>query len=108
MKRRNFLQWCLGVLGVVVACVRKPGQNPQEHNAFWGDGSEFLKPGDALFNHQIHNGQIMDFSPDEVISIERFGGRCLIFCKHSIWELEDNRHGGLQRKLLLYEPGCTS
>lgn len=38
---------------------------------------------------------------DEIVSIEKFAGRCLVFCKHSVWEIETNCYGeDLTRKLI--------
>ena len=45
--------------------------------------------------------QTMDFSPDEVVGVDKYRGRLLVYCKHSIWEIEENCYGdGFQRKQL--------
>lgn len=46
---------------------------------------------------------IMDFSPDEIVSTEIYHGKFLVFCKHSVWEIEESCYENyLQRKLIAY------
>ena len=50
----------------------------------------------------------IDFSPDTIVAIENFRGRLLIFCKHSVWEIEEDWDGkGLVRKQLSCMSGLT-
>jgi len=89
MKRRSFLQSVIGFLCVPFLPKIKAS------NVIIGNGMDKVEDWNPL--------NYMDFSPDEIISIEKFHGRCLIFCKHSVWEIEENCYGdGLQRKLIKY------
>lgn len=45
-----------------------------------------------------HTGRIMDFSPDEIETVEKYGGRLTVYCKHSVWEIFEDNNGVLRRK----------
>ena len=63
MKRRSFLQWCLGVLGVGAASVPAVKASP-----------EFTPPNYTEF-------------PGAITGISKIEGKYFIFCEHSIWEI---------------------
>jgi len=45
----------------------------------------------------------MDFEPDSIIGLEKYQGRLIVYCEHSIWEIEENCYGdGFQRKQLSF------
>lgn len=90
MNRRSFLKsiGCVMVLPIVVTKQVKRQELPTVVGVDKAAGKDWTVG-------------MMDFSPDEVIEFKNYRGRLLVFCKHSVWEIEENCYGdGLQRKLL--------
>lgn len=92
MKRRSFLQYVLGVFGIGVAGLPKT-----------------TEPDVIITNGQVKTEPIqkwmmpeyMDFAPDLIVGLEKIEGRLLVFCEHSIWEIERDVYDEMwQRKLL--------
>ncbi|MCJ7483880.1 MAG: hypothetical protein MUO31_13055 [Thermodesulfovibrionales bacterium] len=94
MKRRTFIQRILGVVGIGVVGLSKD------------NGKELEKPpkGSSMAGFKTKEGcRFFDFSPEKVVAITEFRGRCIVACEHSIWEIEEDCYGEfLQRKLINY------
>lgn len=46
----------------------------------------------------VEQGKCMDFSPDEIETVEKYEGRLIVCCKHSVWEIFEDNNGVLRRK----------
>lgn len=91
MKRRSFLQYILGIFGISVTGLSKS----KSADVIVANGTEPVQEWLSL------TSGFMDFSPDEIVGIDNYRDRLFVYCKHSIWEIEENCYGdGLQRKLI--------
>lgn len=46
---------------------------------------------------------VFDFTPDTIVGMENWRGRCFVYCEHSVWEIEEDYEGELRRKLVNYK-----
>lgn len=90
MKRRNFLQWALGALGIGAVGVPKTKVKTEPN---W-------PPYEGMISEGWNPPNYTNF-PEQIMSIKQFRGRMFVACEYSIWEVEDNGEKyGFQKKLI--------
>lgn len=103
MKRRSFLRMILGLFGISIVGLPKETEGIPTPPPKVGDVYYKANGADEIQEWMNNTFGMMNFSPDEIISVENIGDRLVVFCKYSIWEIEENCYGdGLQRKQLNY------
>jgi len=93
MKRRSFVQYVLGLLGIGVTGLPAKADVPEVIIAN-GTG--------AIQTWESNTGGVMDVSPDSVVSLEKMNDSILVFCECSIWEMRQDSCGNWHSKQLSY------
>lgn len=90
MRRRSFLQYILGVFGIGVTGLPKTAKS-----------TDVIVANETEPVQEWAMPEYMDFAPDTIVGVEKYQGKLLVFCEHSVWIIEENCYSdGLHRKLL--------
>lgn len=103
MKRRKFIQWCLGIIGMANIPKAKaapkeeeksiPTPPPKVGDVYWTGSAKSKRSG-----YTSGGVKAIKF-PDEIVGITKFQGRLIVACRHSVWQVEEHCDG-FERRIL--------